>query len=802
MNQSLQHCAVSIAFSTVLSGSALAAESTNDEVLAGRYDEEVIVYARHRAENVQKVPIPVSAVSGGDLKDRAAEDLRDLTRITPNLDFTNSGVNKNSSVVFMRGIGQVNWAPTQDPKIGTYSDGVYLGRPQGGVFDLLDVERVEVLRGPQGSLFGRNTTAGLVNVISNRPESRYDASFTGGFGSDGALNGDAMVNIPFTDDLAARLAFQHRESDGYVKNTGTGEDWNDENAQQARLSLRWTPTDDFVGDLIIDYQKVDENSSLGSCEWTEPADGSQSTAFLPSMAFVFGIYDELRDTCNGTTPFVSNENDPAASTVDALGVTLDLGFDFGWAELKSITSYRTMEDFNGSWGFASDTVGSPSFLEVIGGRDDESDQWSHEMRLSGSAVDDNLAWVAGVYLFEEHSFLDIDVPLFRDVAAPDCAVWPVWCLPSGIDDFPTLGDFATAIQVFQSRHQYVDANNRSKAVFGEVTWRFADDWAVTAGARYTRDNRDFERSETLLIGIPDPALVCPPGTPAPLDGTTCFTSKDFSEVSPRIIFSWDASDDVMLYFGWSEGYSSGGFNQDVRMRAFEPEISGNWEGGVKSTWLDNLVLVNLTAFHNSYENQQITVSRLVDGNPAADLINAQEATLFGIEGEFRAELPANFYMQGSFGWLNGEYDEFTVQDNVIGGPPDFAESIVTRDLQDSKMVRGAPYTYSLSIGTSRVIGNGATLDGQIGWAFRGRSYNTLEALPSSRQGKYGLLDTRIVYGFANGQTSVSVWGTNLLDRTYFPYAVDLSAGDSRSGFVTKYWAEPRRFGIELTHRMN
>ena len=761
--------------------------------------EELIVTARRREESAQDVPIPITAMSEQMLRDRGVHDLRELTNVTPNLQFLNSGVNKNTAQVFLRGIGQANWAPVHDPKIGTYVDGIYLGRPQGGVFDFLDIERVEVLRGPQGTLFGRNTTAGLVHVISNRPRDEFDYSVGAGVGNDGILTTEAMVNVPLSDTLAARLAFQHRESDGYVHNTATGEDWNDENSQGARLSFRYTPNDRVTADLIIEAQRARELSALGSCEWTEPADGSQTGAFLPLMAFVFNVYDEIREACNATRPYRSNDNDPdPESEVDGYSYTLDLNVDVGFGDLTYLVSYRDVTEFNGSWGLASDNATSASFVEGLGVDDNPAEQWSHELRLAGTALEDSLDWVVGIYMFEEEALNISDVLILRGAAAPDCATWPIWCAPSFIPGL-TLGQVAQGVvQIGGSRTQYMTGYNDSRAVFGEVTWRFAENWSVTAGARYTEDDRDFKRAQILSIGIPDPTLACPPGTPPPVDGTTCFIDTSFDEVTPRVIFSWNVLDNAMLYLGWSKGYSSGGFNQDGRMRPFEPEISGNWEGGLKSTWKGGLVLLNLTAFHNSYENQQITVARLVDGNTTADLINAQDATLYGVEGEFRAELGAGFYTLGSFGWMDGEYDEFTVQDNQL---VNFQEVITTRDLSDTEVVRGAPYTYSFAIGNNQALADGGTLNAQVGWAFRGRLFNTLETVRSSRQGKYGLLDARVSWALADGQTTVSLWGTNLLGRLYYPTALDLSSGGSRFGTITKYWGEPRRFGLEVSYRM-
>lgn len=763
--------------------------------------EELVVTARRREETVQEVPIPVTALSSEGLRDRAADDLTDLTRLTPNMNFGVSGVARNTANVFLRGIGQVNWAPSQDPKIGTYVDGVYLGRPQGGVFDFMDIDRVEVLRGPQGTLFGRNTTAGLVHVISNRPTDEFDYSVGAGIGNDNARRLEGMINLPLNDVLAARLAFQTREADGYVRNVGTGEDWGDENSTSARLSFRWTPNDRAHADLIIEAYRADETALLGSCEWGGPANGAESAPFTVMWAaWVFNVYDELRNTCIGTSPYRSNDNDPdSSSDAETYSATLDLSVDLGFADLTSITSFRDLTSYNGSWGWGTDAVGTASLIEVLGTTDDEGEQWSQEFRLSGIAMDDHLDWVLGIYAFEENNVINLDVPLLRGAVPPDCAVWPVFCFPSGIPGLPLGFLVQGAFQIGGSRNQTMDGTNASQAVFGEVTWRFADTWSLTAGARYSRDKREFQRSDfNYAIGGPRPGHTCRPGAGPVRNGTTCMDDVSFNEVTPRAIVSWDVAENMMLYLGWSKGYSSGGFNQDVAIRPYDPEISGNWEGGMKSTWGNGTRLLNLTAFHNTYENQQITVSRIVNGFPTADLINAQEATLFGVEGEFRVELPAGWYTQGTFGWMNGEYQEFTVLDNLglLGQAP----LIVERDLSDTETIRGAPYTYSLALGNTQVLANGGTLGGQVGWAFRGRTYNTLETRQSSRQGKYGLLDARFVWALANGQTTISLTGNNLLGRVYYLGAVDLT-GPGDLGTNTKYWAEPRRFRLEVTHRL-
>jgi iron complex outermembrane receptor protein len=761
--------------------------------------EEVVVTARRREETVQSVPIPVTALTGDTLKERGVVNIGDIDRLTPNMDFQFAGSSRNSAQVFLRGIGQVNWSPPQDPKVGIYLDGVYLGRPQGSMFDLLDVERIEVLRGPQGTLFGRNTTAGLVHVITKRPGQDFEGTIEGGVGNDDQYRVSAMFNAPLSDTLATRFAVQARQAEGYVKNVATGQDWNDDDGQSARASLLWTPREDLDLLLSADIQREREHSALGQCVWNGPATGPESAATfgLPFFAYVFGVFDEIRDTCNATGRYRSTENDPDRNQVDSYGVTATLRWDFGGAELTSITAYRDLEEMNQSWGWASDSVGTASYLEVLAFDDTTQDQWSQEFRLAGQAFDNRLDWVVGAYWFEENAFMPLTVPLFRGVGIPTPDESPIFYAPTP-PGFPvaTFGELALLTQFLGSTETGFDSNNESWAVFFEGTYDLTDRLALTAGARYTEDDREYIRTQTLLGGVPDPTLTCPDGTaPGPMG--RCRQSKSFDEITPRAILSYQVSDEVMVYGGWSKGYSSGGFNQDVRMRAYDPEVSENWEAGVKSTWLDRRLVANLTGFYNSYENQQLTVGRVVEGQPTADLINAQEATLYGIEGEFTYVPNDQWLFTASFGWLDGEYDEFTVQDNLLDD--DFNPIIVTRDLSDAEIVRVAPYTYGLSAAYTARFAGQQSLATQVGWFYRGRTYNTLETASVSKQDAYGLLDARMTWAFGDGRTRLTLSGTNLLDKEYFPAAIDLSGPGLSTGTITKYWAEPRRYLLQLAY---
>ncbi|NOX50716.1 MAG: TonB-dependent receptor [Gammaproteobacteria bacterium] len=754
--------------------------------------EEVIVTARRREETAQTVPIPITAVTGEMLRDRGGFDMRDLSRVTPNLAYANSPVAKNSAVVFLRGIGQVNWGPAQDPKVGTYLNGVYLGRPQGGIFDLLDIDRVEVLRGPQGTLFGRNTTAGLIHVITKEPHNEFEAKVKVGGGENGQQLYAGTVNIPFGDTFAGRFTVQHREEDGYVDNTFDGSEWNDQNSQNGRASFLWTPADSFEAVLSLDAQRVREKPTLATCNFLGPDNGALAGG-LEGLAWVFGTYDDVRDNCLAQGYLRGYEDDPDNdSKIDAWGVALTLRWDIeGIGELTSISSYRDMEERNGSWGFISDSAaGNVLEIHQPPGRDNTFDQWSQEFRLAGTAFDDRLDWVGGIYFFSEDARQLFDVPLFRNMVAPDCALVPQFCLDLG---GITFGQIVQGVAAGSNTLDY-DATNESQAIFAEGTWHFSDKLAVTAGIRYTEDDRELSLRQTLIDGSVDAGYVCPDGS-AKIDSTCSRTNDGQSEVTPRVIVSYQLAEDLMVYGGWSKGYSSGGINQTPRLEAYQPEVSKNWEVGFKSQFWDQRVRLNITGFYNTYEEQQQSVGRIIDNQPVVAILNAQEATLFGIETELTVVPAEGWLITASHGYIHGEYDEFTVSDTMTGPPPALVETVEIRDLSDITVVRGSPYTYNISVAKDFNFSSGDSVTAQVGWSYRGRRYDNFESPAFTRQAKYGLMDARITWRLRNDNTTISLWGTNILDRKY----TASRGGEPDDNIQRINWGKPSIFGVELTH---
>lgn len=772
--------------------------------------EEVLVTARKRTETAQRVPIPITALSQEQLQTRNMTEIRDIERLSPNTSIQYSSVNGTAAQIFMRGIGQTNWSSTQDPKIGMYVDGVYLSRPQGGLLDFMDIERVEVLRGPQGTLFGRNTTAGLIHIINNKPSQEFEADVQFGIGNENHQSYGFMVNTPITNSLAARFALYDKETDGNIINSVTGKDRGNENSLSYRGSLLWDQ-DDFSAQFTFDHFEADERAPLGTCRFTG-ADDPFAAQGLPFLATIFGVYGDMKANCESTTKDVSidnTNNESAKSDVDAY--TLRLGYDFEGAELTSITSLRKIDNFNGSWGWVMGNGPNVNLLEILNNKS-ENEIFSQELRLTGST--DNLSWVVGAYLFKEESEESLDVPLLRGITAPSPADWPFFYAPSPAGG--TVGDSAVGAQLYGSRYQAYDVVNKNKAVFAEATYTLNDRWDVTLGARYTEDEREFTRIQTLFGGDFDPAYFCP-GMPtvelAPgvvISGSDrCFQDVSYDKITPRAIVNYQLNDDVMFYASYSVGYSSGGFNQDVRMRAYEPEVSDNYEFGFKSEFFNSKLRVNASAFINDYQNQQLTVGRVVNGQATADLINAQEAQIKGLELEVLGQLTDALSIAISAGYIEGDYKKFTVDDNAIETNPDtgeITESIVVRDLSDVEFGNnGDELSFDVSLLHIMDLGNNGDITSSLGYSYKDDQYSTLRNTPSSFEPSYWLLDSRVTWNLPNGKTHISLWGTNLTDEEYVDTQInqsgDLAVGgtDPSLGMTAVYWGAPQRFGLEVRH---
>ena len=762
--------------------------------------DEVVVTARKRAEYSQSVPIPISALNEEQLEIRNIVELTDIEKLAPNLSIQASSVNSGVLEVYMRGIGQANWAIPHDPKIGLYTDGVYAARPQGGLVDLYDLQRVEVLRGPQGTLFGKNTTAGLINIITNQPTQETEGKIRLGAGSDSHQLIEGMFNTPLSDSLAFRFSFLTKETDGYIINSITGNDRGNEDTTSFRAQLKYD-TDAYSANLAFSRFDQDERAALGSCRFTGPENGALSGG-LGAVANIFGIYDALKENCRSTTKDVSLDTSPNENnTAEKDSITLTQIFETEVGTIESISNYSELDAFNGTWGWVMGNGPGVNFLEI---HDDTMthEQWSQELRLSGST--ENMDWVVGLYAFEEDGEATIDVPLFRGVN-------PSPLLP------PALAAVALQTKLLGSETQGSITNMQNQAVFFEGTYGLSDNLDLTIGARYTEDEREYTRSSELYedasaIGMPGTFnlfYACPTMVTNAFGFATsdrCTRTVEYSETTPRAILSYQQTDDVLFYASYSKGYSSGGFNGDVAMRRFLPETSDNYEFGMKGEFFDNRLRVNATAFSTTYENQQVTVGRIVNGTPIADLVNAQEATLEGMEFEILAQLSDSLVLTAMLATFEGEYDEFIIEDNttVTNADGSLSTLVVERDITDTGFGGNDDrLTWDVSLIHTYDLGDGSDIQSTIGISYHDEENYTLEDVPSSVADDYELVDARITWNLADGQTSISLWGTNLTDEDYvnnmLSQSGDIEIGGTNFslGMTADYWGEPRRYGVEF-----
>ena len=762
--------------------------------------DEVVVTARQREEGSQSVPIPITALGGDQLEARNITEIADIEKLTPNLSFEAQGINTTVTSVFLRGIGQTNWSGTQDPKIGIYIDGVYLSRPQGGMVDLIDLERVEVLRGPQGTLFGRNTTAGLIHMITKAPTEDFEGFVNLGVGTDGYRVLRGVVNLPITDSLSSRFAVMSKERDGFIMNQSTGQWQGNEDSQTIRASLKYSG-EAYTARLTYENFESDELSNLSSCRFIAPENGALAAGF-PAIPFLGGSYDAMRKNCNETSRFLGRDNNPnqnAASDVDSITLTQTLDLSFG--ELTLISNTREIENYNGTWGWGmgngpSATTTTTNLLDVIN-NPSENDIDSHELRLTGN--NGNLSWTIGAYVFEEDNFESIDVPVLRGYTPPPANVWPLM-------QSPAIAQTVLGTQAFGSRTQTLIVTNSNDAFYAEGTYAFNDQTDLTVGVRRTNDDREFTRVQTLYGGAFDPTNNCPGNI---VNGVAvsdrCYQEVDFSETTSRAILSHTVSEDMLLFASYSKGYSSGGFNQGIDMKPYLPEVSDNYEFGFKSTLRDGKLRLNGTYFSNTYENQQITVGRFIDGQPTADIINATEADLSGLEIEMLAELADGLAMTLTYGFLDGDYTDFTVEDSLFD-PATFQTIVTTRDLADTPFGgrgdNGKSYTFDLGFIYSQDLDSGGSVVSQMNYTMYDNSWGTLEHVPGSGMTGYSLIDGRMTFYLKDGVTSISLWGTNLTDKEYVVTMLwqggDLAVGGMNPslGMSADYWGQPRRFGIE------
>jgi len=562
--------------------------------------EEVVVTAQKREESIQKTPISLAAFSSADLENKGINSLVDLRSEVPNLQLTPHPNSTVTTRVFMRGVGNNDDQITQDPSVAVYLDGVYVARSQGLAADVADIERVEVLRGPQGSLYGRNATGGAINFITKAPElGRFGFQQALTVGNRDLFRSRTQADLPLGDTAALELSYLKVSKDGWVKNPGTEVSrWGDEDRKAYRAALHWQPLDNLDVRYSYDHSQIDDTPGF--------------IVYAPN-------FPELAKRPSSGSPFVQGL---VPNDVTAQGHNLLISYDVNDAlTLKSITGYRKLDNFTNQ-NYLTDALtgtgnplaglfaGIPTFVTVF---DSSQHQFSEELQASGDAFNSQVEYVGGLYYFSEKA-----------------------------DSYDTT----TSIQGLDQR--WVTIDNSAYAAFGQATYTppiLDDQLHVTVGLRYSHDHREATM-DTLHNGA------------APFNGDG---KKSFHDVSPSLIVAYDIDTDVNVYGKIAKGYKTGGYN--VRAPAatfdngFDPEHLISYELGMKSQWWENRVRFNSALFLAKYTDIQVNVQSDPNNPSITDVLNAGKATISGAEMELSGRLTEGLTASLNYAYLDASFDE-------------------------------------------------------------------------------------------------------------------------------------------------
>lgn len=741
--------AMIMAFSVpVAQGEEGKAEDTSSFAL-----EEITVTARKRSENLQNTPISITAFTANDLENRQISSIADIDEATPNLVFDtaapSSGSNSAASV-FIRGVGQVDFAPTTDPGVGIYVDGVYYARAIGAALDFLDLERISVLRGPQGTLFGRNTIGGALNIVSKKPTEEFGGDTSVTIGSANHIDVSTNINLPISDTLLTKISAGTRNQDGYVTNLASpaAPKLGDNNSSSIRGSVLWMPSDNVVVQLNADYTREREQSApnvLIAVDPTRAFPGFHNNAKIGDCAT-----PETNPACFSSnyigSPFTTYSAQKSASEIDYWGVALTVDWDMDAFSVKSITAYRNLQSFS-----TRDADHAPMVIFETEDTIDQ-DQFSQELQFSGQALGDKLTWLLGLYYFEEeannNNLVDISVGTFRS---------------GGL------------------------VKNDNKAVFFNATYDVTDDLHVTAGLRFTKENKSFTPDQVLLTDVAaGPGVTIPAGTRV-LPQVEKKTSID--DWTPHLNISYDISEDMMVYGTYSKGFKSGGFTQRVFpplvpalgqdpaevIPSYAPEFVTSYEVGIKSSFWDNRGRLNIAAFYSDYSDMQILIREAV----ASVTVNAGEATMKGFEAEITLLPVEGLTLQGGIGYLDAKYD--TLGASAVGVTVDskFANA------PELSVSGSAAYTMELTSGTLT-----PRIDGIYTSKVYNDAINTLEVV----QDGFLLLNANLTYETADESWRVVLGVRNLTDEVYLNSA---SANMNTGGYVEGTYARPREWSLTV-----
>ncbi|MEM7569256.1 MAG: TonB-dependent receptor [Pseudomonadota bacterium] len=657
--------------------------------------EDILVEARKRTESLQDVPLAVTAFNQRNIQVAYSNTIDELDRFIPNVEFSDIQFSGQTLGASIRGISFADLEKTFEPAVGVSIDGVFLASNTGGAFDLFDLESIEVLRGPQGTLFGRNTVGGVVQARRSKPTGELGIRAGVRYARHSDREFRFIGNLPQIADVLSVKFYVFRDaSKTFAKNIATGEKEDFTDNISGGVSLLWEPTENF--DMQFTFDIFDDDSSAQPIyNLTQPVNGEGDNFFITGAgnfcdatrdAAAIGLLpaDQANNGCFANSLGLAESTDfeffvrdfPFINNIEGIAFTNEINWDVNdnWT-VTAITGYRDTdeqltEENLGAPNISGDLTGGASVPIFVANRFQTFSQFSQEVRAAGN-VTDNFTLVAGVY------YLNTD---YNINGGPN----PIPGTPGqGVTGTAFLG-FAGPIADFTAGQ---DLN--ALAFFADGTYEFNDKFSFSGGIRYTREKKEFE------IDFIIPEL-----------GEE-FLEETFTALTGRGIFQYQFTPDVMGFAGWSRGYRSGGFNgrgtTPTSLGPYNEEIVDNFEGGFRAEFFDNRLRFNPTVFYTKYRDSQqeiIRASPVTAGQTETVVENAADLTIWGIELEGVAQVTEDFNVRFSAGYLNSDFDQFLVPSD----PTDPNSALV--DVSDTRAVRRAPeFSFSVAGDYSRQINN-------------------------------------------------------------------------------------------------
>lgn len=726
----------------------------------GDFIETVTVTARIKSESLQETPVAVTAISAQQMQKLFIRDLTDLNRQAPNVTIEAVGaIHRTAAVLYSRGVGYSGVDAAVDPSVGVSVDGVFYPRNIGMLQDMYDAASVEILRGPQGTLFGKNTTGGVIRIESTKAQlGVYELKGYLKMGNYGRSDFGAIANIPLTDTLAIRLVHQSQYSDGYYKNnyinplTGNLPVSRDrylagDDVKTYRLGAHWEPNSKTTVDARISYIK-DRSDSTAGTYGSSPVDAIAGPALMNGPGYGYP----------GTTvtdPFVSNRNYTNGASADIAGFAINVKYSAPWFDIESITGGQSTHSLTYS-DFDNTALNYYQTYTTMRER-----HFQQELKLLSNDEDARLSWVAGIYYN--------------------------WYF------YSTQQDFGPNTVIVAPQRELSRQNQWSIAGYAQVNYQITPEWQITGGIRLTHEEKSFFR-------MPQRALT------VFFAGPNLTNSHDWTNTTYSAGTKYQVTEDVMAYANFSTGFKSGAYNSRAPLGVApvpadffinppaSPEKATAYEIGVKSDWFDNRLRVNLAAFWNNYKNLQ--VAYFTPGVTATQVFaNAANERARGVELELTAIPFEHLTLTANVGYLDARYSSFVA--NLGAANFKSAACNATVDRAAAGACYLIPYRspmWSGRVGASYewdVNGHG-TITPEVAFNFESTHATDLLNHPQGLQPTFSTIDGSIAYQDPSERYRVSVWGKNVTNTLH-----KLAAVPTSGLFTQLYFAEPRTFGVQL-----